>query len=58
MKYSCKKRIKVLLCSYTLLLGDRILVCESDYQSDVKPEAMPQFLFKLQNRQRIGAEPV
>ena len=42
----------------TELFGDRIIVCESDYLGDVKPEAFSQFLCELQGSQRIGAVPV
>lgn len=42
----------------TELLGNRIIVCESDYLCDVKLEAFPQFLCELQGRQRIGTVPV
>ena len=34
----------------TELLGDRIIVCESNYLSDVKREAFPQFFCERQGR--------
>lgn len=39
------------------LPGDSIIVCKPDYLGDVKLEAFPQFLCKLQGNQRIGAVP-
>ena len=42
----------------TELLGDGIVVCESDYLGDVKFEAFPQLLSELQGGQRIGAVPI
>ena len=40
------------------LPGDSIIVCKSDHLGDVKPEAFPRFLCKLQGSQRIGAVPI